>query len=357
MSLQVPTGEPLSVAVIGCGAIANEHLGYLTGSARVRLAAVCDMSPATAEFAASRFDAQQWFIDADRMLAEVQPQSVHVLTPPHTHAALIRCCLAAGAHVICEKPMTGTAAETEVLLTEAQEAERWLMESRNYLYNDSVLRLDATIQRGAIGQVIEIDLLLSLDFLSGPFGDTNLTGQAVRLPGGAIHDFLPHLAYLFLHFGAVDAVEDVRGWLRNSSGNARAGLDHLDALVRAGPVRGRLKIVPDGHPDMFRVIVRGTKGTIESDLFNPYLRFDGAPNVGKRASLGQWALAREMRRSAIRNLRDKVLQHGTYHGMPRMLEAIYAAMQEGRAPPISAQDMINTARFVDRLVALRDLPL
>ena len=84
------------------------------------------------------------------------------------------------------------------------------------------------------------------------------------------------------------------------------------------------------------------------------MRFDGAPNVGKRSSLGQWALAREMRRSAVRNLRDKVLQHGTYHGMPRMLEAIYAAMQEGHAPPITAREMIDTARFVDRLVALKD---
>ena len=349
------TGERISAGVIGCGAIANEHLGYLARSTRVRLVAVCDASAATAAFARDRFKAEACFTDAARMLADARPEIVHILTPPHTHAALIEQSLAVGANVICEKPMTGTAAESEALLASAEGAGKWLIESRNYLYNDPVRRLKAATVDGTIGDPVEVDLMLSLDFLSGPFGDRNLDGEAVRVPGGAVHDFLPHLAYLFLHFsGHEGPVDDVRGWLGNLSGNRRAGFDYLDALVHAGATRGRLKVVSDGHPDMFRVAIRGTKGTVETDLFNPYFRFDGAPNVGKRASLGQLRLAREMTRSAWRNLRDKVLQHGTYHGLPRMLDAIYRSHQQGAPPPISAADMIATARFVDLLISLKD---
>ena len=342
------------VAVIGCGAIAHEHLAYLRDSKRVRLLAVCDQSAALAGFARDRFGAEACFTDATAMLGDVRPDVVHVLTPPHTHAPLIGLCLSADAHVICEKPMTGTAAETEALLAEAAAKGRWLIESRNYLYNDVVRCLTRAATDGTVGEVIEIDLSLSLDFLSGPFGDLNLDGEAVRLPGAAIHDFLPHLAYLFLHLaGHPGEIDEARGFLDNLSGNRRAGLDHLDALIRAGGVRGRLRVAADGHPDLFRIILRGSKGTIESDLFNPYYRFDGAPNVGKRSSLGLLGLAREMRRSALRNLKDKVLQHGSYHGLPRMLDDVYRALALGEPSPITAAEMIETARLVDRLVALR----
>ena len=111
--------------------------------------------------------------------------------------------------------------------------------------------------------------LLSLDFLGGPFGDLNLAGPAVRLPGGAVHDFIPHLAYLFLSLtGATDA-DRLTGVLTNRSGNTRAGFDFLDALVEAGETRGRLRIATDTAPDAFRVIVRGSAATADRSSIMP----------------------------------------------------------------------------------------
>ena len=347
----------LKAAVIGCGTIAYEHLPYLSSSSRVELVATCDRSRASASFTAKRFHAKRWYTDHRQMLAEATPDVVHVLTPPHTHHAIVRDCLDAGAHVICEKPMAATAAETKALLDHAAERGQVLVESRNYLFNDPVIEIERIIASGRLGDVREVDLLLSLDFVSGPFGDPNLSGPSVDLPAGAVHDFLPHLAYLFLKFaGYSGEVQEVTGRLDNLSGNARVGFDHLDALVLAGQVRGRIRITSDVGPDSFRVYVRGMEASLECDLFNPFLRLDGPPNIGKRTSLSQIGNGFALVRAGFRNFSNKVMQHGTYHGIPRMLEAIYRAIGEGSAPPFTTGEMIDTARLVDRLAQLKTAP-
>jgi predicted dehydrogenase len=348
------SSSPLRAAVIGCGAIAYEHLPFLANSERVDLVAVCDRSAALARAAAERFGAKVSWTEAGDMLASVRPDVVHVLTPPHTHEGVVQAALSSGAHVICEKPMTGSEQQTAALLDAAESAGRVLQESRNLLFNDPVLAMRRMIDEGRLGRVVEVDVLLSLHFLDGPFGDTNLSGAAVSLPGGAVHDFIPHLAYLFLEIGGVADVDQVIGRLANRSGNSRAGFDFLDSLIEGQGVRGRLRVAADTAPDAFKIVVRGTTATCETDLYNPFLHVEGEPNRGKRAPLGQIVNGFGLIKSGISGLRNKIMQHGTMHGLPRMLDSIYASLAEGAPPPFSRSDMLATARLTDRLVALRD---
>ncbi len=350
------TNRKLRAAVIGCGGIAYEHLPYLATSPRCDLVAVVDRSLAMAEAAVAKFGKGTAYSDSARMLAEARPDVVHVLTPPHTHDALVREALAAGAHVVCEKPMTGTASETAVLLDFAAAQGRMLIESRNLLFNDPVLELQAMIARGDLGRVIECDVLLSLDFLQGPFGDTNLSGPSVLVKGGAVHDFLPHLAYVYLALTGAEHAHGARvfGQLSNRSGNPRCGYDFIDALIDNGSTRGRLRVATDTGPDIFRVYVRGTNASVETDLYNPYFRVEGPPNLGKRAPFGLMANGQALHRAGLANLRNKIMQHGTYHGLPRMLDAMYRAVQDGSPPPFLPADILATAHLVDRLLALGD---
>lgn len=346
---------PLRSAVVGCGAIAYEHLPCIARSSRAQLIGVCDHSAALATAAAERFRAEASFVELSAMLDRLKPDVVHVLTPPHTHDGIVRAALAAGSHVICEKPMAPTEAETASLLDAAGDAGLILQESRNLLFNDPIVALQAIIESGRLGQVIECDVLLSLDFLGGPFGDTNLSGPAVRLPAGAVHDFIPHLAYLFLKLGRATEARRVTGVLTNRSGNRRARFDFLDALVETDGARGRLRIATDTAPDAFRVIVRGSRATAETDLYNPFMRIEGAPNVGKRAPFGQVLAGVGLMRAGVFGFRNKIMQHGTMHGLPRMIDAIYDSLCRGTLPPFTREDMLATAKLTDRLVALRQV--
>jgi predicted dehydrogenase len=347
---------PLRAAVIGCGAIAYEHLPFVARSDAALPVALCDRSRAMADAAGRHFGLKvPLYTDAEEMLATEQPDIVHVLTPPQSHDPLVRAALGAGAHVVCEKPMTGSAAETAGLLAAAEAAGKVLVESRNLLWNDPVLELLAMVSDGKLGEVRECEVLLTLDFLGGPFGDNNLAGD-IGLPGGAVHDFLPHLVYLFQALTGAGAAERVIGEYANRSGNARAGYDFCDVLLRAGEVRGRLRVATDVEPSAFRVILRGSEGSVESDLYNPFQRFEGPPYTGKTYPLGQVRAGLSLARAGLGNLRNKIGQHGTTHGLPRMLAAVYAAIREGRAPPITPEDMLATARLTDQILALRSAP-
>lgn len=129
------THSPLRTAVIGCGAIAYEHLPFLARSTSALPVALCDQSPAMMAAAAAAFDLKvKLYADAEAMLLAERPDVVHVLTPPQTHSRLVRAALDTDAHVISEKPMTGSADETAALIEAARNAGKLLVESRNLLF-------------------------------------------------------------------------------------------------------------------------------------------------------------------------------------------------------------------------------
>ena len=349
--------SPIRVAIVGCGAIALEHLAFLAPSPLVEVVGVCDASPAAADFARSKVPGARAYRDLTAMLEAERPTVVHVLTPPHTHPALAAQCAEAGCHVICEKPAAGTLGELDAMLATADGNGTWLMESQNYRYNQPVLDLVAAIGSGRVGEVREVDVMISLDLVSGRFGDLNLTGPGVNLPGGAVHDMLPHMAYLFLMLSGAETSADrdpvqVYGRLWNASGNVRVGFDQVDALVVSGAVRGRLRLASDLAPDAMRLVVRGTAGSAETDIWHPYLRVEGGANVGKRIAVEHLVSGSRLAWSAFTDLRDKVMQFGSYHGMTRMLDDTYSRLADGAAVPISRAQMRDTAALVDAIVAL-----
>ena len=61
--------------LIGCGAIAREHLTALAGLTNVEVAAVCDLSAVRAEAAAERFAIPKWYTSHHKLLAEIKPDS------------------------------------------------------------------------------------------------------------------------------------------------------------------------------------------------------------------------------------------------------------------------------------------
>jgi predicted dehydrogenase len=342
---------PLRAAVVGCGAIAHEHLRALADLERARIVGVCDTSPALAELVGSMYGSDAWFDDLDTMLDRARPDVLHVLTPPHTHPPLVDVALRHGCHVVCEKPLALDPGDLEGLLRLASDQRLLLIESQNLRYNDNVIAIDRLIDSGDIGSVREVDVSLCLDLTAGPFGDLDLS-QPLRLPGGAVQDFLPHLVYLFLHFATADtgSIEEVQGMLANRSGNRRVGYDSLDVLVSAGGVRGRLHVASDVAPDAFRLRVRGTQRSVETDFYSPYLRVEGGANIGKRAPLEQITSGSKLVFSGLANLRDKVMRHDTMHGLPRMIDRFYLAVADGAEAPITPATLTATAHSIERIL-------
>jgi predicted dehydrogenase len=358
------TNRSWRVGIVGCGAIAwphLEHLGRLAAQGRVEIVGVCDRSAATARFAAERAGVAHVCSDIDELLGRAAPDVVHVLTPPHTHEMLSVHCLEAGAHVLCEKPAAPDRAALERVLAAAERVGRRFTESQNLRWNDQIVAIRAAIERGDLGQVLDIDLLLALDLAGGPLGAPGLGGPSVLLPGGAVHDLLPHLAYLLVHLAGPDLEQlaaqrpgnlDVLGRLRNVSGNERLGFDHLDALVDGASVRARIRVVGDLRPDGLRVVVRGARGVMETDLYHPYLRIETAARSGGPGLVAPVIGGARMAWSGATGIVDKVRRHDVFHGLGRLLDVWYAGLDEPGQGPVPTEAMRATASLTERLIEL-----
>ena len=114
----------MRVALVGLGSAGfSMHLPALAGLAGVEVAGVCDAEPARRDRASKAFRVPT-YADFDTRLAASRPGVVINGTPPDTHADFCVRAIAAGAHVLCEKPFVPTVAEADRVLQAANAAMR-----------------------------------------------------------------------------------------------------------------------------------------------------------------------------------------------------------------------------------------
>ena len=111
----------LSVAIVGCGKIADDHASQIARIPGCEIIGVCDAEPLMARQLAERFRIRQYFSDAQELLHQARPEVVHVCTPPQSHFEIAKLCMEAGCHVYVEKPFALTEDEARKLIAYAGE--------------------------------------------------------------------------------------------------------------------------------------------------------------------------------------------------------------------------------------------
>ena len=103
----------LRIAVVGLG-VGRSHLeGYAKLTDRFDVVAVCDLDEAKANAVAAEFGVPRATTRLADLLAGHHVDIYDICTPPYTHCELIEQVLAAGFHVICEKPLVGSLLEAD----------------------------------------------------------------------------------------------------------------------------------------------------------------------------------------------------------------------------------------------------
>jgi predicted dehydrogenase len=339
----------VKAALIGAGQIARQHLACLKTLPGVDLAAICDLSPATAEAAAERYGIPAWFTDHRAMLAEVRPDIVHVTTPPTSHFKLALDSVDAGAHVIVEKPVTPTFDELKTLVGRAQAAGCHLIEDHNYLLNHAPQEILRRVKSGEFGAVVHVEVQICLDILGpGGFADPNAPHPALNLAGGAIADFLPHLASLaHLFVGPHRTTRTI--WTKRQS--SPLPYDEFRAVVDAERGTAALGFSASSQPDAFWLRVYGEKMQATANLFETRLTFDGPRDVPKplRPFFSGLEEGKTIRRAALTTLLRKFKGPGAYEGLWELLARTYRALAEQSALPITESDVLEVNRLVEAL--------
>ena len=285
------------------------------------LAAVADPDPR----AGARFPSLTALLDATPV------DVVHVCTPTDSHEALVGEALAAGAHVLVEKPLAPDAETTARLLEAAREAGRLLCPVHQYLFQPGVLRAPEALRR--IGPLVQVDAIAC-----------SAGGQGAELDQVAL-DILPHALAVLQRLlpGGLGEVS----W---SSERPRSG--ELRAYGQAGGAGVSVTVSMSGRPprNELRAVCEG--GTLELDFFHGFAHLErgGASRRYKAVRPFSLSLGRAARAGA--NLgRRAARREPAYPGLRTLIERFYEAARTDSEGPISADETMAVARARDALAA------
>lgn len=145
----------LNVGIIGFGRIGGEHAGWLSKAEGIRAAAVADATQARQALAESR--GLRVYSTADDLLADGPIDAILVSTPTAMHFDHALAALAAGKHVMVEKPMTLDLKTACRLVDEAKRRKRVLSVFHNRRWDADYLTVKQAVESDQLGRIINVE--------------------------------------------------------------------------------------------------------------------------------------------------------------------------------------------------------
>ncbi|MDQ0728865.1 Gfo/Idh/MocA family protein [Microbacterium sp. W4I20] len=185
----------IRAGILGGGFMARVH-GTASRDAGGELRAVATSSASGGRTAAQALGAERAEADADALLDAADIDVVHICTPNATHAALALRALAAGKHVVCEKPLATNVADAQQLADAAVEQGLIGAVPFVYRYHPMVREARARMRRGDVGELLTLDCSYLQDWMLLPDDDDWRVQSASGGASRAFADIGSHLCDL-----------------------------------------------------------------------------------------------------------------------------------------------------------------
>jgi predicted dehydrogenase len=157
--------DTVRIGVIGTG-FGKHHIRVFNALPRSVVTAVCGTDTARAAAVARQFDVPHAHGDYREMLDAAPIGAVAVITPPATHAAISGAALAAGKHVLCQKPLAATLDEARALRDQARASGLVHAMDQNQRYLWHSLLLKELFDAGAIGRPLSLESTFGVNIAS-----------------------------------------------------------------------------------------------------------------------------------------------------------------------------------------------
>lgn len=199
----------LKTIIVGAGAIAFAHAEALT-KLGVKIQGVYDINRTSAEKLALKYGSIA--VDGIAELAKTVDM-VHLCTPPAKRVEYAELAMAAGCHVVAEKPLAISIEDAQTMVDLAQKHKVKLMVDYNHRFRVGFQQLLRIVQSGRIGDVVDV-FIYRLGMLGGYAGTDKDTWR--RKPGlvcGMSIESLSHDIDMVLQLAGpiVDVKADIRG--------------------------------------------------------------------------------------------------------------------------------------------------
>jgi predicted dehydrogenase len=124
----------------------------------VEVVAVCQRSPGKAEAFAQQYGVPRSFVDYRALIAEPAVDVVSVAAPPYVHHEITLAALAAGKHVLCEKPFAMNARQGQEMYEGAERSRLTHATAFNWRFLPGVTRSKELIEEGFLGRVYHVNV-------------------------------------------------------------------------------------------------------------------------------------------------------------------------------------------------------
>lgn len=141
------------IVVIGCGHIGCQHLADIYYRENVTIVAVIDTCLEAAKSAARKYGALTYDSDYRPYLKDERVDIVIIATYASSHLAILKDCLAAHKHVLCEKPIASNLQDGRDFYEAVKNTGCKVLVAHILRYNRSYIKIRELIQSGAIGRL------------------------------------------------------------------------------------------------------------------------------------------------------------------------------------------------------------
>lgn len=321
----------LNVAVIGCGVIGPVHAAAARLDAQTAIRWACDLDPAKL----SRIEAQRRTTEAAEVLADPQVDLVCVCTQHPVHADLVTAALAAGKHVLCEKPLASVPADIQRIVRAAAARPRQVASGIfQHRYAPLARRLRQLVAEGAFGTVAQLDVEFACTRTEAYYASGAWRGKRIAEGGGVALNQGIHSIDLGLWVANAE-VRSVSGTVRR---RRMACIECEDLFIAeagcAGGLTARLRADNDGVTGWHqRIVLRGARGGFTL----------GDGHRLKEVDHPSAALREELTALDAANLDGKPLGGGKdvygYHHALQVADVL-EAIRAGRQPMVTVADAV-----------------
>jgi UDP-N-acetyl-2-amino-2-deoxyglucuronate dehydrogenase len=144
--------EPLSIALVGCGRIAQKHFEVFEQLPDLRLCGVCDLVAERARAAGDKYKVPA-FAELEEMFEKTRPQVVAICTPSGLHPAHGIAAAKRGVHVVSEKPMATRLRDADALVEACDQARVHLFVIKQNRLNPPVQLVRRALDKERFGRL------------------------------------------------------------------------------------------------------------------------------------------------------------------------------------------------------------
>jgi predicted dehydrogenase len=314
---------PTTWGLLSTAAIGGTVVRAVRGSAATRFTAVASRDAEKARRFADGLGMRDAYGSYAALLAAPDVAAVYVALPIAMHAGWTVRALAAGKHVLCEKPLATSPGDAAAVFDAAEAAGRVVAEGLMWRYHPRTALVRRLVADGAVGRVQQVRAALSVGV---PPGDIR---RRPEVGGGAVWDLGCYCVSAIRLFGGTPERVHAEA-LHDDDGVDLA----LSGVVRCGDVLGQFDVGLD-HPRRDELEIVGTTGTIV--VRDPWL----CRNTGvelRRGAVGETVpLVRD------EELRTAVAAAGAGAVYRLQLDRVSRAIGTGTPLPFGRDDAIEQA--------------